>query len=210
MATDYPWNGRVELKILENKAGRFSLAFRVPGWARGIPVPGDLYSFSQQEAKMPVIYLNGKEEPAEFRNGYLVVARKWKENDRVEITFDMPVRTLHANPAVKADRGRFALQRGPLVYCLEWPDQPSERVFNLAGKPDGPFQAYFDSTLLKGVETIVLPGLQRNDSGTKETWSNVSLKAIPYYFWANRGPGEMEVWIPAENGLALKDREEGE
>lgn len=201
MTTGYPWDGNVQLTVSENKAGSFTVAFRLPGWAVDNPVPGDLYTFYKKEGKIPVLYVNGKETNAEYANGYLAVKRKWKRGDKITITFEMPVHAVRANPKVEADRGRFALQRGPLVYCLEWPDQPTHHFFNFIAEPSGPFQAQYDSALLKGVETITFPGFQRGNTKVPEAWEKATLKAIPYYAWANRGAGEMEVWIPFEKEL---------
>ncbi|NOY36351.1 MAG: glycoside hydrolase family 127 protein [Chlorobi bacterium] len=206
METNYPWEGRITLSVKENRSGRFALALRIPGWAENKPVPGNLYTFSRKESQLPVIYVNGKEAAAENSKGYLIINRKWKTGDTVSFEIPMPVRIIRANQKVEADQGHFALQHGPVVYCLEWPDQPSGKIFDLLGNPNGSFTAQFDSALLNGVEVIKTEGLElQRDAQHSESWERVTLTAIPYFAWANRGPGEMEVWIPFEKELVNQE-----
>ncbi|MBK8969668.1 MAG: glycoside hydrolase family 127 protein [Lewinellaceae bacterium] len=124
------------IHVTPEKPNTFQLNIRIPGWARGDAFPGDLYSFAFREAGSVSIRLNGKAFPTAIRNGYAEIERKWMPGDVVELVFPMSVHQINANQLVEADAGRIALQRGPLVYCLEGKDQPDERVLNLLVSTD--------------------------------------------------------------------------
>ncbi len=197
MHTDYPWDGAVRLEINPQNKGRFGLYLRIPGWARNEPVPGDLYRFMHSINQFPDISVNGKRIITNVKNGYVIINRKWRKGDRVTINFPMPVRKVLANEKVKADKDCFALQRGPLVYCLEGPDQKGGKVLNLMADPEADFTSEYVDSLLGGVQVIRTSGKSyaRNLDGALST-TRVSVTAIPYYVWANRYPSEMTVWIP--------------
>jgi len=197
MKSDYPWEGMINLKLNALEKKRFSLCLRIPGWAGNRPVPGNLYHFRSDNQEKPTVRVNGEIISAKSEKGYLIISRKWHEGDLVELTLPMPVREILANEKVEADRNRFALQRGPIVYCLEGVDLPDYKVFDLSFNPDQKFNATYDPTLLSGVEVLKARGQinERNVDGTL-TSTDVGIKAIPYFAWANRGPDEMEVWIP--------------
>ena len=127
--TQYPWEGDILLTVKENKAGQFRLRIRIPGWVRNNPVPSDLYSYSDNKQLAYRVMVNGQLVDGQLENGYLGIDRKWKKGDRVEIHFDMEPRLVRALEAVGADQGRVAVERGPLVYCAEWPDND----FDLGG-----------------------------------------------------------------------------
>ena len=119
--------------------------------------------------------------------------------DEVLLRLPMPVRKVIAHDSIEDNSGRFAVQRGPLVYCMEWVDQDDQRVFNLMGKPDTQFLTRFENELLDGVTRIQFDGFrfERDDTGSL-SHEEVTISAIPYYAWANRDPGEMLVWLPFE------------
>ncbi len=199
--TRYPWDGNIKLAIAPKKPGlfrstKFTLKLRVPGWARNEPVPGDLYHFAKTDTEPVTLKVNGKEMPLELDKGYATITRKWKKGDVVELELPMPVRRVVANDQVQADRGRVTLQRGPIVYCLEWPDNHGH-VRNLMLPDTEKLRANFRPDLLNGVEVIqgTAYSLAAGDDNAilrqPETFT-----AIPYYAWANRGKGEMTVWIP--------------
>lgn len=94
---------------------------RIPGWVRGSVLPSDLYAYADHQQPAYRVMVNGQEVEGELHNGYLTIDRKWKKNDVVEIHFDMLPRLVKANEKVAADRGRVAVERGPVVYCAEWP-----------------------------------------------------------------------------------------
>jgi len=177
--TRYPWDGAIRFTVQPDKPGKLGIRLRIPGWARNEATPGGLYTFTDKLQAAPTLRVNGRPARIILEDGYAVLDRRWQKGDVIELDLPMPVRRMVANIQVEADRGRVALQRGPVVYCLEWPDNPGVRVRD-AVLPDGEkLAAQFEPDLLNGVETIKA-GL---------------LKAIPYYAWANRGRGDMEVWI---------------
>jgi DUF1680 family protein len=187
--TAYPWDGRIELVLGSDKPVAFSLLLRVPGWARNEPLPGNLYRFEDRCEEAPLLKLNGVELKAELRQGYLEVTREWKPGDRVELWLPMPVRRVRANDKVEADRGRVALQRGPIVYCVEDADNGAgiSRRLSLSGTASLSVEQRPD--MLGGIS--VIRGIARLQGGSDEK----SFLAIPYFAWANRGKNEMCVWL---------------
>ncbi|WP_300811739.1 glycoside hydrolase family 127 protein [uncultured Bacteroides sp.] len=190
--TAYPWEGKVSVRVNPAHEGRFALRLRIPGWAQNAPVPSDLYSFTDRHGKY-TLTVNGKKADASLTDGYATVVRNWQADDVVELTLPMDIRRVRANEAVEDDRGKLAISRGPIVYCLEGKDQADSTVFTKF-IPDGtPMEATFDADLLNGV--MVLTGTAHEvekDGSVKE----VPFKAIPYSTWNNRGADQMAVWIP--------------
>jgi DUF1680 family protein len=194
-ATRYPWDGAVRLTLAPATPARFALHVRVPGWARGEAVPSDLYRFAEASNEPVTLRINGAAVPVELEKGFARVERVWKEGDAVELVLPMPVRRLLAHPSVEADRG--ALQRGPLVYAAEWPDNPGGHVRNLLLPDAAVLTTEFRPDLLNGVQVVKAKAvaLSYNDRGQIDR-SEQEATLVPYYAWANRGPGEMTVWIP--------------
>ena len=195
--TRYPWEGRVKMTVKPDQPGKLALNVRIPGWARNEPVPGDLYRFADQASAAPSVKVNGKPVGMTLTKGYVTIDRPWKAGDTVELDLPMPVRRVAANTEVAADRGRVALQRGPLVYTAEWADNPNGKVRNLMLPDTATLTAEYDPKLLKGV--TVLKGravaLQAGADGSVQKTVQ-PFTAIPYYAWANRGRGQMLVWLP--------------
>jgi len=195
--TRYPWDGAVKVTVTPDAPNRtFAIAVRIPGWARGEPVPGDLYRF-EGTAPPPTLAVNGAAVPLTIDKGYVRIARAWKPGDTIALDLPMPVRRIVANEQVKDDAGRVALQRGPIVYAAEWPDNAGGRVRNLVLPDANPLTAEFRPAMLNGV--IVVKGRVRalsQDGGGRVSAREQELIAIPYATWANRGPGEMIVWLP--------------
>ncbi|HPW18652.1 MAG TPA: glycoside hydrolase family 127 protein [Candidatus Aminicenantes bacterium] len=195
--TRYPWDGAVRLTVSPAEPAEFELALRVPGWARGEAAPTDLYRFLDDRGGDDwAVAVNGRPVARDLRDGYCRVRRRWVPGDAVEVVLPMPVRRVIANEAVAEDLGRVALQRGPLVYAVEGVDNGG-RVFDLV-LPDGAaLAAEARPGLLNGV--TVLTGLadavSRNAAGKALATARPFL-AVPYYAWANRGPGQMLVWLP--------------
>lgn len=189
--TRYPWDGDVKINVAPQRKSRFTLAVRIPGWAQNQPVPGDLYHFADTNPEPVTLAINGKAVKFKIENGYAQLHRLWKPGDLVELDLPMPVRRVLANPNVRADAGRVALQRGPIVYCAEWPDNPGGKVLDLTLPDNQPLTAEFDPQLLNGVE--VIRGHALNAEKQEQDFT-----AIPYFAWANRGPGEMTVWLRRE------------
>jgi DUF1680 family protein len=197
--TRYPWDGAVKIAVAPDRAAKFTIDVRVPGWARGQAVPSDLYQFKDADAEKATLKVNGKAVPVTLDKGYVSLTRRWKKGDAIELTLPMPVRRVVANPQVKADIGRVALQRGPIVYCAEWPDNPGGGVRDLALPDDAKLTSRFEPGLLGGVQVIDGPAVGVTFAGAgKPAQAKRALRAIPYYAWANRGKGDMIVWLPSD------------
>jgi len=195
--TRYPWDGAVKLSVAPDRKAKFTLNVRIPGWARNEVTPSDLYRFADPLNEPVVLKVNGKPVPLAVDKGYAAITRTWKRGDTVELALPTPVRRVLANEAVAADRNRVALQRGPLVYCAEWPDNPHGRVRNLVLAADTPLKAEFRADLLNGVEVIQGRALAlAYDAQGAVQKTEQPFTAIPYYAWANRGRGQMIVWLP--------------
>jgi uncharacterized protein len=180
--THYPWEGRVEITVTPGTEEEFKLYVRLPGWARGEPWPSDLYAYLDKSEEQPTLQLNGKPVEIKPEKGYLVVDRAWKPGDKVTLELPMPVRQVVANEQVQADRGRVALMRGPLVYCVEGVDTADGKLGSLALLDETSLDSEFKSDLWGGIQVITCNGPK-------------AFTAIPYCFWANRGRGEMAVWL---------------
>ncbi|MFT4203021.1 MAG: glycoside hydrolase family 127 protein [Chitinophagaceae bacterium] len=197
--TNYPWDGKIAVEVnpLQNKA--FILKLRIPGWAQEEVTPGDLYHFaSAREKKKIPIYVNGKSVDYIIEKGYAVIQQQWKKGDKVSFELPMPIRKVLANEQVKADNGMFALQRGPVVYCLEGKDQPDSGVMNIVVDTATQFTNTYKADKLNGILELQGKGyvVARKANSTELEKTDKDIIAIPYYAWDNRGPGEMEVWIP--------------
>ena len=187
--TDYPWDGKVSIRV--NKGGgKFSIKLRIPGWLKKHPFGNNLYTYLDA-AKSADISVNGV-KVGHDNPDYVSIDRKWKKGDVIEINFPMEVRRVLANDNAEDDRGKVALERGPVVFCLEGKDQPDNTVFDKYILDSTPIQSHFEKDLLNGV--VVLEGnakeLQRNGEV-----KDVRFRAIPYSTWNNRGGDQMEVWI---------------
>ncbi|WP_153800384.1 glycoside hydrolase family 127 protein [Foetidibacter luteolus] len=195
-STDYPWKGTVNFTITPAASAQFDIALRIPGWLGKAPVEGGLYSFATTTAKNYVVTVNGKAADYKNENGYIIINRQWKKGDRISFELPMDVRYIKANQAIKADNGRVALQRGPLVYCFEWPDNKEASVRHLLLDEHAQPSTVYDASLLDGVELIktaaTTPIITADE---KVVEKKETVTAIPYYAWANRGAGDMSVWV---------------
>jgi DUF1680 family protein len=209
--TGYPYNGDITVQVNDNRAGKFALKVRIPGWLRNKPVPSDLYSYVDGKRPTYTVLVNGKPAQGSLTDdGYYTIDRKWKKGDRVSIHFDMETRMVRANNQVEADRGMIAVERGPLVYCAEWPDNKfdiknllvnQKPVFTTGVQtleayiPDASKRKLEDwkglklTTLTTDAQTLAF------DKDGRLTTSNVKLTLIPYYAWCHRGSGDMKVWL---------------
>jgi DUF1680 family protein len=195
--TRYPWDGAVRLTVSPDREGTFELRVRVPGWARGQVVPSDLYRFADRYDDPAVLRVNGQPVPLTLEKGYARVGRRWKSGDVVELGLPMPIRRVVAHPSVEADQGRVALQRGPLVYAAEGADHPEGKVRNLLLPDEAKLGTEFRPGLLGGVQVVTGRAVAlAYDAEGRLARGDQEFTAIPYYAWANRGPGEMAVWIP--------------
>lgn len=201
--TRYPWDGAVAIRVDPERTSRFAVKVRIPGWARGEASPGGLYRFVDHDTQPVTLAVNGKAVPIALDAGYATIEREWKAGDTIALDLPMPVRRVAAVDEVSADRGRAAIQRGPLVFCAEWPDNAGGHVRNLVVAPDAKLSAEFRPGLLGGVEVVTgeATSLVRGRDG-RVSVKHQPFTAIPYYAWANRGPGEMIVWLPANEAVA--------
>ena len=190
--TKYPWDGRVRITMDKCPDAEFALMLRIPGWAESAKI---LVNGSPA---------NGKAAPAT----YAEIRRHWKSGDTVELLLPMPARLIEANPLVEETRGQVAIQRGPIVYCLESPDLPQGvRVQDVIVPIDTKLTPRYDADLLGGVEVVEANVLARpsGDWSAKlyrpvepATVKRLRVRFVPYYAWSNRGPSEMSVWVPAQ------------
>ena len=182
--SQYPWDGKVKIFVSPEKPGKFALTLRIPGWAKNQPVPGDLYAYTKMEKDSASILVNGQKIAVPADKGYAIIDREWKKGDVVNLSLPMGIRQVIANKDVKADSGKVALERGPIVYCLEAID--NENFDNIYLAADSEIGAGYNPQLLGGIETI-----SGRLSDQKEAFT-----AIPYFAWNNRGINKMKVWIP--------------
>lgn len=197
--TAYPFEGNVSLKLLKGN-GNFAMRIRIPGWVRGQVVPGDLYRFADRKQTPYSVKVNGESVDGDIEKGYLTINRRWRKGDVVEISLDMSPRLVAANEKVAEDRGKLAVERGPLVYCAEWPDNKEVDLFSVL-LPAKTQLTVVDEKAPGGARMITA-GAQKvsyDTDGHLQT-DDFMLKLIPYYAWANRGQGKMMVWLPYEAG----------
>ena len=201
--TEYPWSGDITLKIEENKAGEFFLKIRLPGWVYNQAVPSDLYTYADGKTPKFTISVNDIQQQLfnsniESARGYIAISGKWKKGDVIKIHFDMEPRIIRANEKVDADRGRAAIERGPLVYCAEWADNECDVLDILLNQKPTFTQGH---TTIAETDIVTLTtqaqSLRFDDSGRLQT-KDEKLTLIPYYAWAHRGNGRMSVWLPTD------------
>lgn len=192
---NYPWDGDLLFIINSTSADNFNLKIRIPGWVENKAMPSDLYQFQNNSSSKPIIKINGIEINYTIENGYAVINRKWKKEDKVELNLPMDVKRVVANNNVSDDIGRVALQRGPIIYCAEWPDNQN-KTSNIVLPQHIVFTTEYKNDLLNGITTInaTVPKVVIENNEVKTV--RQPFVAIPYYAWANRGKGEMQIWFP--------------
>lgn len=186
-STEYPWNGDIRIVTEFKKARNYTLAFRIPGWCRKVKIT-----------------VNGESYPVDgnVSGGYVSVTRLWKEQEEVRISFDMPVELIQSHPEVRANAGKVALQRGPLVYCLEEADN-GENLSALSIDTESEFVINKEPELMKEALSVTGKGVRILNNQWENTLyqpykkqeEEVEIKAIPYFLWGNRKAGEMLVWM---------------
>ncbi|MBB2144881.1 glycoside hydrolase family 127 protein [Pedobacter sp. LMG 31464] len=202
--TEYPWKGNIKIAINPVKSATFKVHLRIPGWATNTPVPGDLYSYLKAKDAPFKLLLNGKPINYQLVKGYAVIERRWQKDDQITLELPMDIHKVVANQKVKDDIGRFAFQKGPIVYCLEGPDNKDGQVQNIMVSKDANPNAYMNNAKLNGIEEILVDGIgtKRQVNTDELIQTNQKVVAIPYYAWANRGSSDMAVWIPYEVSAA--------
>ncbi len=200
--TSYPWNGDVSIKVAKGNQP-FTLNVRIPGWAQNSVLPSDLYAYADSVNPSYQVWVNGEEVKGELNNGYLSINRRWKKNDEVKAHFDMQPRLVKANDKVTDDKGQVAVERGPIVYCAEWPDNTFNVHTSLLNR-NPQFTVVENPNLLNGIYQIVTDAQSLSyDKEGKLVVNDVKLTLIPYYAWAHRGEGDMRVWLPMEVGALM-------
>ena len=195
--TEYPWDGKVKIKVNKG-SGKFAIKVRIPSWLKTSPTNNGLYTYIDK-AKPYIISINGNALYPEIRD-YVTISRNWKKGDVIELDLPMEVRRITANDNAEDLRGKTALQRGPVVYCIEANDQADHQVFNKYILNASPITAHFEAGLLKGVTVLEGNAKEIEQDGTIK---DVPFRAIPYSTWNNRGPQPMEVWIAASPTVAV-------
>ena len=195
--TNYPWDGDIQM-TMKKANSQFALKIRIPGWVRGQVVPSDLYHYADGKHLGYQVSVNGVKAESELQDGYFVIDRKWKAGDVVSVHFDMEPRLVRANGQVAADKGRAAIERGPLVYCAEWPDNTCD-VLSVLLNQEPQYQMGHVTIAETDVQTLIT-GAQtlKFDERGRLTATDERLTLIPYYAWAHRGNGNMAVWIPID------------
>jgi len=206
---NFPWDGKVEITVNPEKTDKFILKIRIPGWAQNEALPGGLYKFADKDSESVKLMVNGKDLEINIVDGYALLSRKWEKGDKVEINFPMPVRKVVADEKVLEDKDKIAFQRGPVIFCAEWPDNAGS-VLDLSIKKNASVTTEFDPSLLEGTQVIKTTGIYikktrdgKSETGLRPVSTPVStsvgepVNLIPYALWNNRGPGQMKVWFSA-------------
>jgi hypothetical protein len=195
--TKYPWDGNVKITIKPQKKSLFAVCLRIPGWVRNQPVPSNLYSYINPVKETISIKVNGQNTDYKTENGYAIINREWKQGDVIEYLLPMNIHRVEANPNVEADVNKVALERGPIVYCLEGVDN-NDMSGNLILPDDVHLLTNFEKNKLSGVVVITGEEIVSNssESGLSKQPKTRPFTAIPYFSWCNRGITQMEVWLP--------------
>jgi hypothetical protein len=192
--TQYPWDGKITISVNPLKSGKFAISLRIPGWAGNQPVPTNLYKFTEKALSGYNVRVNGKIVKLSVKDGYVSIDRQWKKGDVIELNLPMSVRRIQAHENVADDKGKLAIERGPIVYCLEGKDQTDKHVFDKYIPENTKMDYTFEKDLLNGV--MVLKGNAKEVTLNGEE-KDVPFTAIPYSTWNNRGTDEMAVWVPS-------------
>lgn len=197
MNTNYPWEGNVKCTLQTKNKITVPIAFRIPGWLNGVVAPGDLYSFENKIVQKPILFINGQKTDYTLENGYATVKRTWKNNDVIEYQMPMSIQRIISREEVKMNNSRVALQRGPLVYCVEGADNEG-KAFNLIAPENLAFTTEPFMIQDESVQSLVanLPVIQIEPNAMQASTIIKKVRAIPYYTWCNRGANQMQVWIP--------------
>jgi DUF1680 family protein len=195
---NYPWDGHLSFVLSPAVPVSAAVRIRIPGWVRNEAIPSMLYSFEGGVlgGSLPVLSINGQRVSYRLEDGYAVLQRSWKKGDKIEVDLPMPVREVQASAHLQEDAGKVAIQRGPLMYCLEWKDNGG-KVSDLSLPADVQLMPEIQQGELGRITVLKGEGF-RKDSASGAT-GTVPVTMIPYYSWANRGAGEMTVWIKQQH-----------
>jgi hypothetical protein len=195
--TNYPWEGKIRVKVNPDTRKKFTVHIRIPGWAHGEASPGALYRFIQYKPKPIDFLVNGKKIATKMESGYISIDRVWDPGDQVSFTLPMEILRIRAMDSLRNDADRIALQRGPMIYCIEGADNPGS-VWNVLLRPDMGFHAVAYHVLKEPVIAIQAMADQSVPAGggSQIKIQQKKITAIPYYTWANRGANPMRIWLP--------------
>ena len=199
--TDYPWDGKITVEVSPEMEAEFAVHVRIPGWVNDEPVPSDLYTYIPHVNTPYSVSVNAEGTTKRYisksdkgnADRYLTLQRIWKKGDKIEIDFPMDIHQVAAHNNVVDNRGKYSIERGPVVYCLEGQDQPDNLIFNRYISANTEITAEYDSMMLNGVVKLTGKAIDVDKDGSE---TEVAFTAIPYSAWNNRGADKMAVWIP--------------
>lgn len=195
--TNYPWDGDVKISIGLPQSKEFTIALRIPGWTQNNPVPSDLYHYLEPNELEISLKINNELVDFQIEKGFAKIWRTWNDNDVIEFHMPMPIRRVLSHTKVEDNVGKVAIERGPIVYCVESVDNDVESIFNFILKDTVLLREDYRSDLLNGI--VVITGtinyLNRYENDKEISNNKQDFLAIPYYAWANRGKSQMTVWI---------------
>ena len=197
METNYPLDGNIQITLNPSVSNSFRVLLRKPGWASNTVVPGNLYTFASFNGLQPTLLVNGKPASVTEENGYYIIQRQWKKNDIISYQIPMEIKRVISNDAIKTNQNRMALERGPLVYCVEGADNDG-KAYNILLPTNTNIEELPMNVLQEkviGLSTTV-PTVQIGSDGKSISTIQKKIVAIPYYTWCNRGSNQMQVWIP--------------
>ena len=186
---DFPWKGEIKLVVRPNESKRFTLKFRIPGWAQNEVLPSNLYTYTDTVSSDILLTLNGEKINYSIDRGYAIITRRWESGDSINISLPMKIRRVIADKRIKDDENLTALEYGPIVYCVEGIDN-NNQLDNLTLPDDAALKVEKRNDLLQGVNII------SGEIPAKGNTAERRFTAIPYYAWSNRGAGTMKVWLP--------------
>jgi DUF1680 family protein len=194
---NYPWDGDLLFTVSPKKGNlNFGLKIRIPGWVANEAIPSDLYRFQQEVSSAVVITVNNVPMEYSMDKGYATIERNWKKGDVVKVTLPMAIRKVIAHQNLTESVGKVALQRGPLMYCAEWADNNGRATNLILPAGNSMYTMVWKADMLNGIMQISTKGLAVKMENNSIQTVDQTIVAIPYYAWANRGKGEMTVWLP--------------
>jgi DUF1680 family protein len=190
--SEMPWGGKSTIKVSAKAPANGAIKLRIPGWARNTPAPGGLYTYLDAAQRSTAVSLNGSNvSGAVDAHGYVTIDREWRDGDRIDVEFPFAVRRISADSRVRETRGRMAIERGPIVYCAEWPETDDRRALALVCDASADLKAEIDPGLFGGTTVIRTVASRITDPASPRR----PVTLTPYGTWANRGAGEMTVWL---------------
>ena len=191
---NYPWDGALTFVVNPKTSTSFNMLIRIPGWTRNEAIPSTLYQYEDGLHKKVIVKVNGVATKQIMQNGYWVINKKWKKGDVISVDLPMEVQKVSCNNNVKENIGKVALQRGPIMYCAEWLDN-NGTTSDISLPPGATFTNEY-STILNGIVILKGEAYKMDEKNSSTVLEKKPFTAIPYYAWANRGKGEMQMWFP--------------